>query len=848
MNSPIERKDIPFIVILILVSTNFSSKASIVSSHFYPLDASYLHLNQKARIDTIPPHTQVWGMITGRGSRESSYDGAIFRYDLTDLEYQDEFRFQALSEGADPVGNLAADHSGILYGVTYSGGNNNEGLLYSFDPKEEGIYRVLYHFDSLTGSLPFGTLLIEGDKIYGLTRRNNQFSGGVLYEFNLSTLDYQVLHDFGHYIGDDVTNNGSVISYNGSLYGMTVGGGIYDEGVIYQFDLTSLEYNILHHFDPQIGSQPSGGLLQIGEKLYGITGNGDPELDGFGILFEYDLSADNQPFQVIENFDAFSFFESGSLIESNNFIYGSGRSSGYGNEILFKYDILLDSLHELHEFNFNDGRRPTGKLVFLDNSIYGLTTFGGANGSGVIFKYDLAGNGTYEVIHNLDQASGGFPMGHLTVSDNKLYAVSHSGGNSGFGVIFEYDLEENKGFQLRHHFKETLGNNPGEKLILVNGKFYGVTRHGGKSGQGILFEFDPTGPGIFIVLHDFRKGDGEAASCGLTYHNDKLYGVTNRGGKNSSVSGNLGNGVLFEFDLLEKEYSVLHYFDTTSGIWPGKDLLIRNNRIYGMTKRIGQINGVLYEYDLSSDSYSVKHDFGPSTLLNRDLGGLIAKGNKLYGMNPNHEPSGAIFEFDLEGSGTYTILHKFSTGEGYAPHGSLMLLENKLYGLNSHTIFEYDIAVDTLKVLHLFESSTGHKPEGSLIALGDQLFGLASRGGNDYSGVIFNYDLSNHSYTVLHHFDDPTTSYLGNAYAWGTLLAVKGCEDILNLDNEILAGEHGDVFSTSELISSSGTITLGEGIEFMSFHTILTNGFEVEIGAEFKIHNEPCFPKPHVNK
>ena len=63
-----------------------------------------------------------------------------------------------------------------------------------------------------------------------------------------------------------------------------------------------------------------------------------------------------------------------------------------------------------------------------------------------------------------------------------------------------------------------------------------------------------------------------------------------------------------------------------------------------------------------------------------------------------------------------------------------------------------------------------------------------------------------------------------------------------------LAGMHDNVFYASELIISNGVITVGENIEFRSDETELLQGFEVELGAEFTIFNDPCVPVENLTK
>jgi uncharacterized repeat protein (TIGR03803 family) len=127
---------------------------------------------------------------------------------------------------------LASD--GKLYGMAYEGGNYGTGVIYSFDPAAS-VYTKLKDFDnSNDGGYPFGSLMQASDrKLYGMTYQGGTNGYGVIFSFDLSTSTYTKLTDF------DNTNGGypygSLIqASDGKLYGMTYQGGNNGNGVIFQ--------------------------------------------------------------------------------------------------------------------------------------------------------------------------------------------------------------------------------------------------------------------------------------------------------------------------------------------------------------------------------------------------------------------------------------------------------------------------------------------------------------------------------------------------------------------------------------------------------------------------------------
>src|SRR5258706_13359685 len=72
------------------------------------------------------------------------------------------------------------------------------------------------------------------------------------------------------------------------------------------------------------------------------------------------------------------------------------------------------------------------------DKLWGMTSGGGANGSGVIFQYDPT-TGTYIDKFDFDgTANGRRPKGSLTLASNgKFYGMTSSGGILGIGITYE---------------------------------------------------------------------------------------------------------------------------------------------------------------------------------------------------------------------------------------------------------------------------------------------------------------------------------------------------------------------------------------------------------------------------
>jgi uncharacterized repeat protein (TIGR03803 family) len=76
------------------------------------------------------------------------------------------------------------------------------------------------------------------------------------------------------------------VEYNGKLYGMTREGGTNSAGVLYEYNLATSTYTVVHHFAFDTGYFPEGGLIEVGGKLYGVTRYGG--MGSQGVLFRFD--------------------------------------------------------------------------------------------------------------------------------------------------------------------------------------------------------------------------------------------------------------------------------------------------------------------------------------------------------------------------------------------------------------------------------------------------------------------------------------------------------------------------------------------------------------------------------
>ncbi len=599
-----------------------------------------------------------------------------------------------------------------FWGMTSRGGEGG-GVIFQTDSNGNN-QNVVYPFSiEFAGENPQYSDLCQAanGKLYGMTYQGGIFNMGVLFEYDAATGIYVKKIDFSGSTNGSSPRGSLMKASNGKLYGMTSRGGINDQGTMFEFDPATNIFTKKFDFSAiNKGEYPFGSLVQAASgKLYGMTFQGGA--NNFGVLFEYDLSTGT--FTKKLDFAAATNGSNpyGTLLNANNDkLYGmtyGGGSSDYG--VLFEYDPATNTYLKLLDFDgTNNGRNPYGSLMQASNGkLYGLTSGGGTNWLGVLFEYDLT-TSTYAKQFNFDgYVNGTGPYGTLVqAANNKLYGITNAGGTFDMGVVFEYDYTSST-FAKKFEFDgANAGSTPfGSMIRTTNDKLYGMTSEGGTSGWGVLFEYDANS-NTFQKSFDFEKAtNGKTPSGSLIKAiNGKIYGMTSLGGTNNM-------GVIFEYNLSTLTITKKFDFDgATNGKDPRGSLIqATNGKIYGVTYAGGSNDdGVLFEYDAATNTYLKKLDFDSVISGQHPYEALLqATNGKLYGM----------------------------TSLGGAS--------------NNGVLFEYNPATSTYtKKLDFDGINSGSRPNGSLMqALNGKIYGMTSQGGSSDMGVLFEFDPATNIYT-----------------------------------------------------------------------------------------------------
>ena len=359
---------------------------------------------------------------------------------------------------------------------------------------------------------------------------------------NSSAQNLTTLLNFDGANGDFPLLTSLIQGTDGSFYGTTDGGGVYDQGTVFKVTaggtLTTL-YTFCSQINCTDGAAPQAGLVQATNgNFYGTTWDGGA--NNRGTVFE--ITPTGQ-FTTLYSFCSQAGCadganpEAGLVQATNGNLYGTtywGGANTYGTV----FEITpAGQLTTLYSFDYvDDGAFPQAGLVqATDGNIYGTTSDGGAGGVayGTVFEITPAGQlTTLYAFCQTDCSDGGEPYAGLVQAANgNLYGTTSYGGNSSSnGTVFEITLagQLTTLYSFCSQTNCTDGSYSSAGLIQASdGNLYGTTVEGGTNGYGTVFGVTPAGQ--LTTLYAFGLTDGAFPEGGLLQANGNLYGTTSGG-------------------------------------------------------------------------------------------------------------------------------------------------------------------------------------------------------------------------------------------------------------------------------------------------------------------------------
>lgn len=323
------------------------------------------------------------------------------------------YAFEGGADGIAPMGPVLMDESGNLYGTTSGGGGklcnggNACGTIYKLAP--DGTETVLYAFQGQAdGWNPLGGLAADasGD-LFGTTADGGTFGSncgtygcGTVFELQPSG-KLITLYAFQGESDGSGPLGGVIMDSAGNLYGTAQGEGACC-GVVFEITAGGT-YSVLYAFQGgSDGETPQSGLLaDASGNLYGTTEvGGDPNCaSGLGCGTVFEVPAGGGSDKVLYSFRAGRDGANplaGVVMDQKGNLYGTtwlGGGQGHGCKQLFGdgcgtvYKLTPSGKETvLYSFHARHGQLPVAPLLLEGNDLYGTTTEGGKYHDGVVFR------------------------------------------------------------------------------------------------------------------------------------------------------------------------------------------------------------------------------------------------------------------------------------------------------------------------------------------------------------------------------------------------------------------------------------------------------------------------------
>lgn len=499
-----------------------SAKAECKERRHMKQNIPYLFFLINFSINAFAQSSSLWGTWEYGGK---DYAGSVYSINENGDDYSIKYSFPSII-GEWPKGPLCKGDNDLYYGIA-DGGLHGGGVIFEFNPTSKG-YKVLYNFNIDEGRFPQGGLIFHNNALYGVTYEGGKNRNGTIYSFDLNSKRIYILHNF--YGKNEYSNIGTktkMILYGNSLFGLIERGGKFDKGTLYELNLNDTTYNTRIDFDDNIGTYPLASLTVTSTGvLVGSTTKGYNSKDGK--IFEYNPVS--QKFKILLSFDKVegNFLQSEMLIVNDSILIGVtsyGGNNGAG--VIFEYNLNRNTYSP--KFHFSKEKTGTiskGQLCkTVDNDIYGLLSEGGSYKCGTLFKYKFDTKELNIVLEFTKYQGYDFDNGLTILNKNIILGLSKSGGeNSKYGNIFCFDLSKFQYNQLLNFQYSPHGKKPIGDLIYFKDFIYGVTQNGGKDDMGTIFRISKT-TNDFEKLIDFADYKIENISGGLCLSsNGKMYG------------------------------------------------------------------------------------------------------------------------------------------------------------------------------------------------------------------------------------------------------------------------------------------------------------------------------------
>lgn len=636
-----------------------------------------------------------------------------------------------------------------------------------------------------SGSAPFGSLVENGNYLYGTTTQGGIYDKGVIFRINMDGSGYTNIFEFNGTTSGKYPE--SKLVFDGVyFYGVASGGGTYNMGTLFKIKPDGSNFSTIINFDgTALGKVPTSSLYYDGTYLFGTTLNGGTY--GYGTI--YKIKPDGSEYSKLLDFAAVANGNGpwGTLTSDGTFLYGSAIDGGTHNGgTIFKIQKDGTNFLKILDLYPNKETAPRGGIIYDGTYLYSVFVKGQTSDTCGIYKYKTDGT-DFTLVHYFDGGiDGGNVVGDLSYDDTYLYGMTGSGGINDSGTVFRVKPDGTMFTKLLDLDGFSNGSQPISNSLIIGNKFYGMTTKGGTENEGTVFSMNIDGTNYqkFFDFDGVVNAMSNRSTGGLVYDGTYLYGMTPLGGKTNANSNNYG--VIYKVKPDGTGYSSLHKFlggGFNDGANPYGSLVLEGEYLYGMTQNgCSGGKGCIFKIKPKGTNYKIIFSFSSlgTTTGSSPYGSLISDGTFLYGMTygGGDNGNGAVFKIKLDGS-EFAKIHDFDGINGNGPCGSLLYDGTFLYGMtwfggteSSGVIFKIKPDGSEFSKLLDFTGANGRYPNGSLITDGTFLFGMTKTGGTRDFGTTFKISKDGLNYSKLMDFSGSFSPYgsnpLGDLFLKGT--------------------------------------------------------------------------------
>ena len=398
-----------------------SASPLFVPAALYAIGVDGANYTNLLSIPTLTPDfRRSWLTVSGNTIYGTTASGGVWQRGTVFAVNTDGTGFTNLhtfvrDDGANPDSGVILDGE-TLYGSCYFQGPSGSGTLFKINVDGSGFTNLYFFTNAVDGQSPSGKLVLVGQTLYGTTQGGGNGSG-TIFAISTNGENFTNLYTFSP-IALSQTNldgarpNAGLLLSSNFFYGTTLAGGRFASGTVFKVSIDGSGFTNLHSFTTvrsrtnSDGASPYGGLVLVGNTLYGTTYAGGVSSNGTVFAIE----TDGTGFTNLYNFSGFSV------------------TPPHTN---------------------TDGAHPQAALLFSGNTLYGTTTFGGNASSGTIFSLSLgpaaprlkvtssdtnmiltwptnASGFTLQSITNLDGSDSWLPVSPDPVVNNGQYTVTNA--------------------------------------------------------------------------------------------------------------------------------------------------------------------------------------------------------------------------------------------------------------------------------------------------------------------------------------------------------------------------------------------------------------------------------------